>query len=254
MKYWLCLLLLCCSALNATQPPPLKIAWGRHDIAPIAMIERGEITGGLIFDLGSALAKELNTSVEFVEIPRRRQANALLTGKVDVVLPTSPLWQKEANKFVWTKPLFEQKDVFVVSKVDPKKYLNLKSLYKLDVGAIRGYVYPSLADDFKAKNIARHDVSNINANFDKLKHGRIDGFIVSEWIAYYELDKNKYKDDLKLSGLIISRHDIYAAISPESPLSSEKINLAVEQLKHKQMFNEILNRYRPNVVQEDVNE
>jgi polar amino acid transport system substrate-binding protein len=104
----------CCTAMaTLPQSEPLRVSWSSHNAPPFAIVEREQFTGGLIFDLGNALAARLGTTATFVDVPRARYEAQLRGGRIDITCMTNPKWLADPGALTWSPPLFEESDVLV---------------------------------------------------------------------------------------------------------------------------------------------
>lgn len=80
---------------------------------PDALPEQGQLTGGIIHDIGKALGQQLGLPVAFVEVPRARYEEQLQAGTIDVVCITHPDWVRAPAELAWSPPLFSESDIIV---------------------------------------------------------------------------------------------------------------------------------------------
>src|SRR5471030_2525969 len=83
------LLLVPTMAGAAEAPPLLFIAPTNHSM-PMARFQNGELTGGLLWDLGELIARRMGRRAVFVSIPSRRVSDALSDGHADAVCYVLP--------------------------------------------------------------------------------------------------------------------------------------------------------------------
>jgi len=235
----------CFNLLEAKeQPKEINFSFGSHNGAPYIIKNNNKVIGGVIWDIAHELSKELNAQAKFLNIPRKRQASFLEKGETDVLLISNPIWLNNTKKLIWSNPLFNESDVLVTLADKPLTLNSKQDLYGLNIGAIRGYKYPSIDKYIEQKYITRHDVREIDANIKKLLLSRIDAFIDSSILINYRLLKRKDANKFKVSSLIISTHQVYAAISPKSPIKPKIIIAALEKLKNNGVIEAILNKYK----------
>jgi len=234
----------CFNSLHAQETPPeLKFSFGPHNAAPYILTKNGKVFSGVIWDIAHELTKALKAQPKFLNIPRKRQAKFLEKGETDILLISNPKWLNNANSLLWSKPLFQERDVIITLAEKHLTFNSKQDLYGLNIGAIRGYKYPLIDQDIKLHYIKRHDVKELDANFKKLLLERIDAFIDSSILVNYRLSKRKDTIKFQISPFIISSHQIYAAISPQSNIAPQDIIKALEKLKTSGAIEAILKKY-----------
>ena len=233
------------SSVRATeQPKNVTFSFGSHNVAPYTFTDGDNIIGGVIWDIAHKLADELNVQVSFVNIPRMRQENNLENGVTDIILISNPNWLSNKNKFIFSKALFKEKDILVTLIDNPLTINTKEDLYGLDIGTIRGYKYPLIDEDIAQNHISRQDVRELDSNLQKLLLSRIDAYIDSSILVEYKLSKREDASKFRVEPLVISTHQIYAAISKKSSVPPRKIIAALEKLKKNGVIDAILHKYK----------
>jgi ABC-type amino acid transport substrate-binding protein len=232
------------SSLAMEETPEIVFSFGSHNSAPYAITHGNKIVGGIIWDIANELADELNAQATFADIPRMRQTNYLKAGRTDVLLISNPMWLKNKENLIWSKALFDEFDVLLNRADNPLTIRNQEDLHGLNIGTIRGYKYQLIEEDIAQGLITRFDVRGLDANIGKLLLNRIDALIVSSTVINYRLSKRKDADKFKISPLILSNHQVYAAISPKSSISPKKIIDALNKLKEQGVIEAIIQRYK----------
>ena len=191
----------------------LIIGYGDHDAAPYA-IEKGEkLHAGVIKDIASELADELDIDISFLKTPRKRIERYLENNIVHIVLNTNPVWLNNSEKLQWSDPLFIEQDKIIVKSSNTKEYKSLLDFKNMIIGTIRGYKYPNLEPYFSKGYFTRYDVSTLEVNLIRLKLNRIDALVDADILINYQLKQNKSPEDYKLLPLVISEHNISSALS-----------------------------------------
>ncbi len=226
---------------NKTQ---LIIGYGDHNSAPYA-IEKGEqLSAGIIKDLATELAGELDIGVTFVKTPRKRTERYLESNTIHLILITNPNWLSNSDKLQWSNPLFVEKDIMVIKADNPNSYREIIDFRGMIIGTIRGYRYPTLQPFFDKEYFIRYDVSNLNVNFIRLELGRIDALIDANILIDYQLKQNKNPQAFKVLPLIVSQQNIQAALSPDAPVTLIQFNQALAKLKDQGVIAAILKKYQ----------
>lgn len=234
------------SSLSAMVEHPQKIifSFGSHNGAPYAITSGNNLIGGVIWDIANELADELNAQAHFVNIPRKRQSNYLTEGETDVILISNPKWLSNEGGLIWSEALFEELNVVVTLSDCPLIIKSKQDLHGLSIGTIRGYKYPLIEDDITQNLITRYDVRELDANIGKLLLARIDALIDSSILINYRLSKEENENRFQVAPLIISKHEVYAAISPKSSIAPKKIAEALKKLKEQGVIEAIMQKYK----------
>ncbi|HCM47998.1 MAG TPA: hypothetical protein DIS98_11015 [Colwellia sp.] len=242
--------LICYSALIplaafADNQTTLIISYGDHDAAPYS-IEIGEqLYGGIIKDIATELAGELDIAVTFVKTPRKRIERYLENNTVHLVLITNPAWLTNSEKLQWSESIFIEKNMMVVKADNTNKYQELIDFRGMIIGTVRGYTYPTLQPFFDQEKFIRYDVSNLNVNFIRLDLRRIDALVDANILINYQLKKSNNAQDFTVLPLIVSEHNIQAALSPNAPITLTQFNQALKILKDQGVIDAILKKYQP---------
>lgn len=148
---------------------------------PIADIRDGRVVGGMQKDLGEALAAQLGRKAEFIALPRRRIAEALDSGKADVLCMYLPIWLP--GDFDWSQGFFPIVEV-VISDRSVAQPHTLKDLAGQAVGTLLGYSYPEMEQALGAGFI-REDAPSAEDNLRKMSVGRIHyASTTTSYLAY----------------------------------------------------------------------
>lgn len=241
------LLFICClcgTTINAA--PKLIVGYGAHDAAPYAMTEAGYLTHGIIKDVIEELSDELNVDVEFLEVPRKRYARYLVANRIHLILISNPEWLGYSKDFDWSIPIFQETDVLVLA-ADKPTISQLNQLNGMRLGTIRGYIYPQLTELFNTKQLIRSDVRSMDLNFIRLKKGWIDAFVDSNILINYHLTQIEQSEYYQIAPLVISEHNIQAALAKGAPITIAQFNQALDKLKQNGVIDAILNRYKVKI-------
>lgn len=221
----------------------LIIGYGDHNSAPYA-IEKGEqLSTGIIKDIATEIAGELDITITFAKTPRKRIERYLESNTIHVALITSPAWLSNSEKLQWSETLFVEKNIMVVKADNTNKYHELMDFRGMIIGTIRGYKYPKLQPLFDKGYFIRYDVSNLNVNFIRLELNRIDALIDSDILINYQLMQNKSAQVFRVLPLTVNQQNIQAALSPDAPVSIRQFNQALKKLKDQGVIAAILKKY-----------
>jgi polar amino acid transport system substrate-binding protein len=238
----LALTLLCVSASSA-KPCLLRVVAAEHYHPPFWIQDsKVQKPRGMIPDLLNALNKDFRCQIAFVSLPRKRVADFMSRGLVDVIPRATPLWYPNLN-MEWSNPWLTENDVLVIQKNNPWKPSHINDLKGKRIGTLLGFVYPEFDSLFRHGLLQRDDASSIDANFNKLKLGRVDAVIQSYWISQYQMLKPKSRAQLEIRDIGLKKNALQFGIHPDSPIAKEQWNRALEKIERTGELQRILNRY-----------
>ncbi|MBL4909176.1 MAG: transporter substrate-binding domain-containing protein [Alteromonadaceae bacterium] len=243
----LSLLLTCLSSNSFAKKKVFIVSYGANDAPPYAMTQGGKLSTGIIKDIFDRIAKELKIPIEYVKTPRKRAELYLSNERVNAIAISNPQWLANSHLYQWSEPIFAEKDWLVTLTKECKNINLVSDMQAMIIGTTRGYVYPKLTHYFNNKSILRSDAKNIQANFQRLKLGRLDGFIDSNILIEYHLQlyypNKKQQAQFTIEKVKISQHYIHTAISANSPVSAIEFNQVLAQLKTTGTISAILKKY-----------
>ena len=222
----------------------LIVAFGDYNAKPYAFIKDNHLTKGIIKDIMDQIGNELNLKIKYMRLPRKRVSSFLLEGKVHIRLISNPNWFKNPKQFHWSKPLFNEKDYFVISTKNTHKIRRIRDLKAKRLGTILGYHYSILENNSKLQ-ILREDTRTLEGNFKKLDLGRIDVLIDSDILIHYYIKEQYTQHKFRILQEVASSHSIHAMYSKLNlPISYKKIDAAFIKLKENGTIQKILDKYK----------
>lgn len=246
MMRWHCLSVL---TLLLTGPAfaaePLRVAWGAHNAPPYAIVEREQLTGGIIFDVGQAVAGRLGTTATFIEVPRARYEAQLRGGKIDVTCMTNPQWLQDPDSLAWSPPLFEEADI-LVQQQGSSPWRSLNDLAHRRIGTIHAYRYPTLESLFATGKAQRDDGANLDGNMRRLVLGRLDGLVDADIPIRYWMRTNNLRDHFVVAKFEVSRHNVHCAISPLTRNGVDAVRAVFNEITQDGSLRRIIGKYTEN--------
>ena len=221
----------------------MLIGYGDHDAPPYAIEKAETLYSGIIKDIATEIADELDINVVFIKTPRKRIERYLENGTINLILMTNPAWLSNSEKLQWSEALFIEKDLLVVKADDKKNYQKITDFRGMIIGTIRGYKYPTLQPYFDKGYFNRYDVSNLNVNFIRLDLKRIDALVDAEILINYQLKQSNNSDSYKVMPMEVSQQHIQAALSPKAPITLLQLNQVLKKLKEQGVIEAILKKY-----------
>jgi len=221
----------------------LIFGYGDHNAAPYAIEESERLFGGIIKDIATEIAGELDIDVTFVKTTRKRIERYLENNTIHVELITNPAWLSNSEKLQWSEAIFTEKNIMVIKASNNNRYNELKDLRGMIIGTIRGYKYPELQLFFDKNYFIRYDVSNLDVNFIRLELDRIDALVDADILINYQLMQNKNSQAFQVLPITVSKHSIRAALSPNAPVTIHQFNKALKKLTDQGVIAAILKKY-----------
>jgi polar amino acid transport system substrate-binding protein len=197
------------------------------------------LIGGILKDLGEALAKEMELDLKWYLVPKRRVAPSLTSGKIDILCHLSEVWQPAIKNDVWwSNKLYRSSNVLVYLKEQP--ITSIKEIYGEQVGVVLNFIYTGLEDSFESGALKREDGPNNISNIKKLLKGRINFIVMSNLeFAYY----NNLYPPLRSVDLAMDEVMTKCAVSKKSKIKIEDVNKAIAKITRNGTLSKILNSY-----------
>lgn len=165
-------LLLFWTTHSLADQPVLRFSVAESWSMPLIHIEGGQPVEGLLYDLMQAMARETGARPEYHVLARLRLQQAMDDGDIDVRCYVSTLWFNDRpGNFVWSIPLFVQRDLLVARPADSTPTLP-EQLPPQAIGTVLGYTYTTLEPLFAAGKLHREDSRNQQLALQKLEIGR----------------------------------------------------------------------------------
>ncbi len=181
------LALLCSSSwTRAEDATPIVFIAPLNDSMPLARFENEVLAGGIIKDLGDAIAFRMGLPVRYLSLPSARVSIGLNKGLADSLCYVLPQWM--TGDFYWSKPVIEDAEM-IVTRADVPVLHGLADLAGARVGTVIAYHYPevlaALGPDF-----LRDDAQSMELNIRKIVAGRMKYAIVEKLPFDYALRRD----------------------------------------------------------------
>ncbi len=205
---------------------------------PLAQFTKDQLTGGIVKELGDAIAQRLGREAVYRNIPTKRVSQTLTAGDADSVCYILPEWVK--GDFDWSPPLIPDGDL-VVSRADAPKINKLSDLIGQRVGTVLGYPYPSVNASIGGQ-FERDDALSAELNLRKLNLGRTDHALVEKSSLDYE--KHLRPDSTLRIDLVIDSYQAKCAFSKRSKVPFQVVKSAIQSLLDDGSIDRVLSHYR----------
>lgn len=225
-------------AARGAEPPALRIIAPTNLTEPLVRFEAGQLRGGLLKELGDALARQLGRPAHYLSLPSKRVGEALRSGEGQLVCYVMPGWID--GDFDWSLPVIPNAEV-IAARPEAPPLRSIADLAGQRVGTVLGYRYTHLfAEGASRLPFERFDAPDTRANLAKLAAGRMNYAVVDE-LALRDFQRRQPDSGLKLA-LLLSRYTAQCALSRGAGLSIEELNRALQTLQQDGSLARLLQR------------
>lgn len=235
-----CMLLLLLSA-GVCRAEELVFAVSSGSAMPMTAFSGPTLKGGLLKDVGDALAATLQLAPRYVVVPRKRVEEMLQSGKADMLCDLRPEWLDGRN-YLWSSAILSN-DMVVAMRTDSQIVLALGALRGVKLGTVLGYRYPEveaqLGRDFVRDNAVSDDI-----NLAKLAAHRFDYILTNSLYLGYARYMHPSREQLSPVSLKIMSFDTYCAIKRDGKLNLAQLNRPIDALHRHGTLKRMVARYR----------
>lgn len=225
-------------------PAALRVVVTPNYSAPLAVYTKDQLSDGLIFDMSQAIAAQLKMPVQYLYLPRKRLESALASGQADLWCYTNPQWlANNPDEFYWSAPLFKNETI-VVGAANAPLAVGMHDLAGQTVGAVLGYSYPTLDEQFAAGTIRREDAPDAAASYEKLIRHRVPYAVVNLIEHDYFLAHSGKREAFNASRVPVNEFALYCALSRESAVPGADFESAVREILRRKLPDTWLAKYR----------
>jgi polar amino acid transport system substrate-binding protein len=205
---------------------------------PLASYEDDKITGGILKDLGEAIAQRVGRPIVFVSVAGDQVGAALSSGKADGICYVRPFWID--GEFDWSVPVIPDAEL-VASLPDAPKVRSLLDLRDRPVGTVTSYRYPRV-EQVLGLRFERIESPTMEENLERMRKGGARHTLLGRATLDYQLKLNK---KLKLRpDLVIASFTAQCAFSRRALTPFSETDKAIKSLVADGTVKAILDRYR----------
>lgn len=238
-KWWSLLVLLPNLLLSAE---PLRAVVSQTNTAPYAIFDpQQRLVDGIAKDLLDALAFRLNKPVQYLDLPRGRVVEWLVTDKADISCFLNPQWVPSTYKLSWTPVLFYTRQ-YIVRRADDSPVRSNQDLHQKRIGTTRGFSYPELQALFEANVAVRDDAASLEKNIQRLEQGRLD-LVMTVDLSYGHYQQHFDSSKLAADPLWAAPAEVYCALNPNNPLLVEQIQKQLSLMQQQGIVEKALKRW-----------
>ncbi|MYM25476.1 transporter substrate-binding domain-containing protein [Duganella sp. FT135W] len=205
---------------------------------PIVRFQNGTLSGGIVKDVGDALATRLGRRAVYLNADSPEVTPALSGGRADGMCYLLPFWVD--GDYNWSPPLLPDAEM-IAARNDAPRLRSLKDLKDKPVGTVVGYRYPRVQQVLGAR-FKRVDVANMDKNIEQMMSGKVPYTMISESTLNYQ---HRIHPKLKLRAeLVFSSYKAQCAFSQKSAVPFDEVSKAIDALIKDGSIDQIMARYR----------
>ncbi|MGI0119927.1 substrate-binding periplasmic protein [Zooshikella sp. RANM57] len=219
----------------------IKIGFVPHG-PPIDAMEEHTLIGGIVFEVGTAIAHEAGYIAVFHAIPTNRAEEWLAENKIHMLCLYNRHWLKKPERFIWGPDLTHYQEYFILNKDTPdiKSYEQLQGM---TVAARLGYTYsPQLEALFTKEYSVRLNRQDTDSLYRLLTLKRVDTLIDNTW-SYYYRQKNNPDFTLRLSSLRDAHYPLTCLCAEQSPEISKTLVQSMNNLLNQGKIQQLMVKY-----------
>ena len=227
------------SGIAAAQEPALVFVAPANHAMPFVDLQQGRLVGGILKDLGDAIAERVGRQAAYVVVPAKRVSAALDQGEADVLCYSAPRWI-EARQVTWSRPVFDYSGV-VARRADVPPLQDLTQLAGERLGTVAGYRYLEV-EEALGMTFLRDDAPDMGRNLAKLTAGRVRYAMTEALTLAYAMRESKGPRPQK--ALTTVSYPTHCVFSTRRGLPVARLERAVDTLVTDGSVERILARYR----------
>jgi polar amino acid transport system substrate-binding protein len=225
-------------AASAAAEGTLRMIAPRNQTMPLALFQNEKLSGGIIKDLGDAIAQRVGRHVDYVSVAGDQVGAALASGKADGICYVRPFWID--GDFHWSRPVIPDAEL-VASLPEAPRVRSLLDLRDRPVGTVASYRYPRV-EQVLGLRFQRLDSPTMDDNLRTMSRGLAQHTVLGRSTFDYQRRVNK---SLRLrSDLVIASFTAQCAFSRRVDVPFGEIDQAINTMLDDGSVEAILARYR----------
>jgi ABC-type amino acid transport substrate-binding protein len=205
---------------------------------PIVRYQNGALAGGILKDLGDALAQRLGRRAVYLSVDVPSVAPALTSGRADAMCYVLPFWID--GDYDWSVPLLPDSEM-VVGHADAPPLRSLKDLRNKPIGTVAGYRYPRV-EQVLGKRFARTDAASMELNVQRMIDGKAQYTMIGETTLLYQ---QRIHPELRVRPeLVFASFKAQCAFSRKSQVPFAEASRIIDAMLKDGSIDQILARYR----------
>jgi ABC-type amino acid transport substrate-binding protein len=226
------------AAVCRAEPEALRFVVPTNQSMPILKMQGSLPVDGLLKDLAEALAPRLGRRIDYVVLPSKRAATALMRDEADLHCYVEPGWLQ--GQLGLTRPFIGSAEVIAAGPTTLAP-ATLQALAHERLGTVLGYVHPKLEAELKGP-ILREDAVNAETNLRRLAVGRMRYAITDRLSLQFFIREHPGSGLREVAE--VERHELSCAVGLRAAAQLPAINRALEQMGQDGSLERMLARYR----------
>lgn len=232
-------LLLCLPLASACAAEgELRMIAPLNHVMPLARFHDHQLSGGILKDLGDAIARRMGRRAVYVSVAVDQVGPALTHGKADGLCYVRPFWID--GVFDWSRPVIPDAEL-VASTLDAPVIASLLDLRDRPVGTVAGYRYPRV-EQVLGLRFQRRDSATMEESLHAMTAGSTRHTVLNRATLLYQQKHNK---SLKLrADLVLASFSAQCAFSKRGKVAFGDVDRAINTLIDDGSVEAILASYR----------
>ncbi len=207
-------------------------------IMPTAHFKGNVVVGGIMKDVGDALATKLGLRPRYVVVPGDKVGATLSEGRADGVCRVLPNWID--GDFHWT-PAFLPDGELVAARVDAPAITSITALRYIPVGTVATFRYPRIANVL-GPQFRRDDSPSLDDILRRVESGKLQYLLLGQHDFLYHQRQQRMP---KLRGdLQFASYKTHCAFARTSPVPTAAIDRAIQAMVTDGAIERILSQYQ----------
>lgn len=221
---------------------PLRAVVSQTNTAPYAIFDQQQrLTDGIAKELLDSLAARLQRPVQYLDLPRGRVVEWLVTDKADISCFLNPQWVPANYQLSWTPVLFHTHQ-YIVRRLEDSPVRSNQDLFRKRIGTTRGFSYPELQPLFESGAAVRDDAGSLEKNIQRLEQGRVD-LVMTVDLSYGYYQQHFDSSRLAHDPLWAEPAAVYCALNPKHPLQVQQIQQQLKLMQQQGIIKKVLQRF-----------
>jgi polar amino acid transport system substrate-binding protein len=205
---------------------------------PFVQFHKDKLAGGILKDMGEAIAHRLGRTPRFVSVPGEAVSAFLAAGKADGICFVRPHWID--GEFDWSAAFMTEGEM-IASRPDAPRIGALSDLRDRPVGTVASHRYPRI-ENVLGLRFQRVDSANVDDNLRKLLDGTVQHALMGLSTLQYQARSNhaiKLRPDMAVSSF-----GAQCAFTRKGRVPFGEVDKAINALLKDGSVEKILERYR----------
>lgn len=220
----------------------LRISASQAWAPPFGEFQNEQIVGGMVFDIGQALAARMGLTARWVVLPRKRLDAAAAAGEIDVRCYAIPAWVARPELYQFSDTLLTI-DNIVIGRSGMPAIAQIDAIADKPVGTVLGFVYQALEPLAQQGRFRRDDAPSQSHVYKKLELGRSD-YALGDSLSLAYHRRQQANSTIAPWRFVFEAIPFQCAILRSSRVPPDDVLTALREIKADKTVDKILARYR----------